>query len=292
MNRVNSYIDGLVFRLHDAHAQRIFLRTAYAVMFFAGLFFFPIREEVFGPQTIVRPFYAEPSLKVNIAYLLNNNRAYAIGAYFTYLVMAVLAFFNLGWRIPRVAVFGLGLMLYFACTPVFTSGWLLYNLFAFYLIFFSPNAKHPVGIFLSNLSFYACRFQFLLVYLVAGLTKLTGTNWIDGSAIHYALHLKHYGDSGVGSLLVEWPYFTMLITWSWLAFQFIMPALIWWRRARKVLFVYALAMHGFIAFGLHLPDFGLPMLAAYSLFITPSTAYRLDEWASAVRRKIKPRTTP
>lgn len=278
-----------LFTPNDAHAQGVFLRVAYAVMFLSGLYFFPIREEIFGPETLVRPFFAEPSLKLNIAYLLNNNRAYAVGAYYAYLIATVFAFFNWGWRIPRVAVFVLGNMLYFACTPAFTSGWLLYNLFAFYLIFLSPRAKHVLAVFVSNLAFLACRLQFLLVYIVAGLTKLTGTTWLDGSAIYYALHLSYYGNASP-SRLIEVPLLLQLLTWSWLVFQLLMPVMIWWKPARIWLFVYALLMHGFIALGMNLPDFGLGMIAAYSLFITASAAYRLDAWASAVRRKISPKT--
>ncbi len=291
MNSALRFIQGFVFNVNEAHAQRIFMRVAYAMIFLSGLYFFPIRAEIFGPETVVRPFYAEPKLKENIAYLLNNNRAYAIGAYYAYLVAAVLAFFNWGWRIPRIAVFVLGFMLYYACTPAFTSGWLLYNLFALYLIFFSPNARHPFWVLLSNLSFYACRFQFLLVYIVAGLTKLTGHSWFDGSAIYYALQLGYYGDAGFRSTLLAWPYLLMLITWAWFAYQLIVPVLIWWKPARKYLFVYAALMHGFIAFGMNLPDFGIGMIAAYSLFITKSSACRLDGLSSAVRRRIKARTT-
>lgn len=292
MNRIDRIMRSFVFQLHDAHAQRIFMRIAYAVIFFTGLYFFPIRNEIFSPETVVRPFFAEPNLKVNIAYLLNNNRAYAIGAYYAYLVAAVLAFFNLGWRIPRIAVYLLGVMLYFACAQAFTSGWLLYNLFAFYLIFLTPNARHPFAVFVSNLSFYTCRFQFLLVYAVAGLTKLTGSSWLDGSAMHYVLELKYYGDSGFHHAMLKWPYFLMVLTWCWLIYQLVVPFLIWWRPSRKYLFMYAVLMHGFIAFGMNLPDFGITMLAGYSLFITESAAYRLDGLTSAVSRKLVPKTTP
>jgi hypothetical protein len=286
MKLIDSFIGLFATQVHAPHAQKLFLRVAYAVMFATGCCFFTLRHDFFGPHTFIRPFYSEPSLKVSVAYLLNNTRGLAIPAYYSYLGLTLFAVFYPRWRAIRIAVFALGVMLYYACVPAFTAGWILYYLFACYLIFFTPNARHPFAVFITNLAFLSARLQLVLVYLIAGIAKVSGETWVEGSSVYYALHLNHYTEGWLRDLLapLTWP--LMLITWLWLIYHLVFPVLVWWPRARLVLFSIGICVHTFIAIGFSLPDFGLAMIRSYTLFTTKSAAYRLDVWKQKLLARI------
>lgn len=280
MSRIDRLLEQYSRSVVLPNVQWLFMKVAYGFMLLLALYFFEIRNEVWGSGSLFREWNPGNTKALNLAYLLDHVRSAALPVYYLHLVLLALCLVGVGGRVLRVLVFLSSVMLYYAAIPLFNASALLYNLFAVYLVFFDPKARHPVNVFFTNLAFLACRLQFVLVYAIAGIYKLSGTTWMEGSSVYYALHLPHYTGVWLRDQLSEHRGFLIFSNYLGLCYQLAFPILVWWKRLRLPLFVVALSFHGFIAFGMNLYDFGIGMLAAYALFAGEEWVLRLRHWAS------------
>ncbi|MEZ5942044.1 MAG: HTTM domain-containing protein [Planctomycetaceae bacterium] len=140
----------------------------------------------------------------------------------------------------------------------------VFRLFAFFFIFappwrelkeapttLSPERPHagfpawPIRLF---------QLQFCLIYLCAGIQKSNGAEWIDGTAVYYTLRLDDMTGCHLPGFIAESLAWSKFFTWGTLAFELLVPFLIWNRWLRWPCIVLAMLFHLGMeyAFNLHL----------------------------------------
>lgn len=283
MKLIDRHIERWSSSLHSAATQRLFVRSIFVFLFVDYLYLWPIRGLVWGEASLLKPLQQPDSLVVNLAAILDHERAFALPAYYLMLAASLWCAFGFrGQRALRLAVFALSLMLYYAAMPVFNASLLLFHLFVFFSLGMDEDARTPARRLVSNVAFAAARLQLVLVYAVAAGYKWSGTMWPDGSAVYYALMLDRYDALGVGGMLAgKWSLLSGF-TYMGLAYQTAFPVLIWVKRFRTPLLIAAVTFHGFIAVVLNLPDFGIAMIIAYTVFL-PN---RYAEWILKLPNRI------
>lgn len=141
------------------------------------------------------------------------------------------------------------------------------------------------GTWTHNTVLILCVYQILLVYLVSSVLKLSGSEWLEGSALYYALSLEQFQVLPLLSQLA-WQSTPMVMVATWIALwvQLLFPVLIFWRPSRYVALVLISGMHLGIGLFLGLWPFSLAMISLDLLLV------RDGSWVRAwgfVRRTIR-----
>lgn len=292
MKAIDRVIGHWSSHLHSAATQRLFARSIFLFLLLDYLYLWPVRSLIWGNDSLLKPVQHADEGLANIVAVLDHERAFALPAYYLMLLASLWCLFAFrGHRLMRLVVFALSLLLYYAAMPVFNASLLLFHLFVFFSLGMDEDARTPERRLVSNVAFAAARFQLVLVYAVAAGYKWSGTMWTDGSAVYYALMLDRYDALGIGQWLSgQWSLLAGF-TYLGLAYQTAFPLLIWFKRFRTVLLVAAVAFHGFIAVALNLPDFGIAMIFAYTVFLPNRYAERIlgvtDKWMNRLFKKAR-----
>ena len=128
---------------------------------------------------------------------------------------------------------------------------------------------------LHHLGFYAIWIQIAILYFVSGVWKLRGDLWLSGEAMLMSLSFPQFSLPWIRESLTENTWYVALGTWLVLAYQLLFAFLIWIRPVRKSLLAFGLLFHLSIVFIIGLADFGLFMIASYSIFLSSSDARKV-----------------
>lgn len=120
-------------------------------------------------------------------------------------------------------------------------------------------------------AFWIIRLQLLLAYAATGLHKLTGTHWLDGTAMGIAATDPAFGPAWITAfpLLAQW------ITWTVLVFQLTFPIAVWFNRTRPTWMVIGAAFHLATAMWMDIPEMGLAFIVCYSSWLSDHDIARL-----------------
>jgi len=132
----------------------------------------------------------------------------------------------------------------------------------------SPDGWRSV---LGTSAFWILRLQLLLAYAATGLHKLTGTHWLDGTALGIVATDPAYGPLW----LAQFPTAAMALTWAVLVFQLTFPIAVWFRRTRVPWMVIGIAFHLGTAFALGIAEMAFAFLAAYPIWLNEEEAARI-----------------
>jgi hypothetical protein len=126
--------------------------------------------------------------------------------------------------------------------------------------------------------------QLCIFYGFAGVYKLLGQSWRDGTAVYYALRLPEFRLPGLSELIYLNAGLVIFLTYATLAFELSFPLLVWSRRTRWIVAVQALWFHVFIAVFLGLALFSAQALI-FQLVLFDDARYtalarRLGSWRS------------
>ncbi|MFG6446430.1 HTTM domain-containing protein [Microbacterium sp. P07] len=148
-----------------------------------------------------------------------------------------------------------------------------------------PRPPEWVANWTHNTVLILCVYQILLVYLVSSVLKLAGEEWLEGTAIYYALSIDQFRVLPVLSDTV-WQFTpaVMMATWTALWVQLLFPVLILWRPTRYVAIFLITGMHLGIAVLLGLWPFSLTMIALDLLLIRDRSWVRAGGWATRAGR--------
>ncbi|GAA1965985.1 HTTM domain-containing protein [Kitasatospora viridis] len=123
--------------------------------------------------------------------------------------------------------------------------------------------------------------QVVLVYATAGLYKVQGSRWQDGTALWYPLHLDYFTPwPGPAHLLAASSLVVLLLSYGTVLLQVAFPFALANRRLKNALLVVMLLEHVGIAVLLGLPLFSLAMLAADAVFLPGALLVRVGGWRS------------
>lgn len=141
-----------------------------------------------------------------------------------------------------------------------------------------------------NTAVVLCGYQVVLIYVNAGIFKLMGKEWLDGSALYYALNLDVFRVFPVLSDLA-WKFTPFVVIGSWISIwaQLLFPLLLLWKPTRYAALVVIMGMHIGIGLFLGLWPFSLAMIALDLVFIRDSSWERAFAWARRMRRRARRR---
>lgn len=127
-----------------------------------------------------------------------------------------------------------------------------------------PTPRHVLATF----GVWALRLQLLLVYAAAAAHKLTGTTWLDGTAVGI---VATDGTYDLGWLMAV-PGASVLLTWLVLSGMLLFPLAVWWRPTRRIFLVMGALFHLATAVFLGIPEMGTAFLVAYALWLDEDEA--------------------
>lgn len=260
--------------------------AVYAWFLVQWLLLFPLKDSLWGTTNAFYRHGFDDGILENFIYRLVYDPGLFSWIWWTHAVACVLAIFPSIWSvIPRCMVWITGWMLYYSAYRVFNSGMLLMLLLAFYSIFIHGRSRRWPLILLSNVFVGLCYFQITWVYFSSAMFKWMGDQWVEGSAVYYALNIDRFG-----GYAMDWsqPWIcilSMIITWLVLLFQTLFPVLIWLKKWRIQTIVIGVLIHVGVGVFLHLWDFAMAMLVSYTLFV------RDEDWRWLVNTFFRRRIT-
>jgi hypothetical protein len=112
--------------------------------------------------------------------------------------------------------------------------------------------------------------QVALVMLAAGVWKLRGDDWIDGTALYYVTRLDGFwGNLPVPDALLSSAPALRLLTYATLAIELTVPLLIWVPKLRRAALATAIAFHLALAYAMNLFLFEWIMILGWCAFLRP-----------------------
>jgi len=271
-------------QLHP-QAAKLLTKAVYLVLLVNTLLLLPAAAQIWGPDAYMLQVPAYQSSVNQVIALLYLD---GVAPFYGWFVAGQIIFLLLGLtgRFPRITA----LFIWFFTINLFSKAIELsnggYNLMAILTLYFvamngnsarwSPNRlSGQLRILISNLSFYAVRVQVAILYATAGLYKITGAYWLEGSALEYVLRLPEYSTPWVMNNLtsIEW----LMVTGNYfvLIYQLAFPIMIWFRKVRFPVIWIGTIFHMGIAFVVGIPDFAFMVIASYFAFYPEETATRI-----------------
>jgi hypothetical protein len=131
------------------------------------------------------------------------------------------------------------------------------------------RGKQPIsGSVSANVAIRLMQLHMCVIYLFAGLGKLQGETWWDGTALWGALANYEYQSMDM-TWLGQWPLLINVLTHTVVAWEVSYTVLIWPRLTRPIILALAVPLHLGIAFCMGMITFGLAMLIGNLAFISP-----------------------
>lgn len=118
----------------------------------------------------------------------------------------------------------------------------------------------------ANLGLRLIQLHLCLIYGIAGLSKLKGVSWWDGTAVAKVIMTPEFRIFDL-SWLLGYPMLVNFLTHTGLFLELLYPVLIWVRPLRPLVIASAILLHLGIDLSLGLFEFGLVMTAANFAFI-------------------------
>lgn len=134
-----------------------------------------------------------------------------------------------------------------------------------------PKASDSI---LANIAIRLMQLHMCVIYLFAGLSKLRGPAWWDGSAMWMAFANFEY-QSWDMTWMADWPQLVSFLTHVTVAWEISYFALVWPRLSRPVVLLLAVPLHLGIGLCLGMMTFGLAMLIGNLAFVPPGMVRRV-----------------
>lgn len=128
----------------------------------------------------------------------------------------------------------------------------------------------------ANISMRLIQLHMCVIYFFAGISKLQGPAWWDGSAMWGAVGNLEYQSYDM-TWLARWPLLVAAMTHITVLWELSYSALVWPRLTRPVVLFIAVPLHLGIALFLGMPTFGTIMIVANMAFISPGLVRRVIE---------------
>lgn len=132
----------------------------------------------------------------------------------------------------------------------------------------------------TNVATRLLQLHLCVIYLFGGLAKARGQMWWDGTALWYAVSNYEY-QSWDTTFIAAYPSVFTALTHVALLWEIFYCALVWPRWTRPLTLAIAVVVHAGIGLGLGMATFGIMMIAANGIFLSP-------DWIRSWRRVEKP----
>jgi len=135
----------------------------------------------------------------------------------------------------------------------------------------------------ANIAIRLIQLHMCIIYLFAGMSKLTGETWWNGTAMWLAMANLEYQSLDM-TWLSRWPRLINFMTHLTVFWELYYCALIWPRRLRPIMLLLAVPLHLGIALCLGMVTFGLVMLIANLAFVPPWVVHAVLDWRAGQGR--------
>ncbi|GAA2331354.1 HTTM domain-containing protein [Saccharopolyspora halophila] len=323
---MDAFCARLVEQAVSPHAAAV-LRIGYGLLYLVFLLReLPHRNEIWGPGSPWTPALAT-QLSEQTGWLsiltLSDGRAYFESCYA--LALLASALFTLGWRTRAVSVLFAVVVISFHGRAIFMTDGAdnLIRLMAIYLCFTAcgrcwsldarrtrlrasryeaarlpgrpeghlwrhlVSARRQLSTVVHNCAMFVIVAQICIVYGAAGLYKIQGSSWQDGTALHYVLNLSPFQPwPALSQLMDSQPMMLAIASYLSALLQVAFPFVLF-SRIKYIVLTMLLGMHLGIAILLGLPLFSGAMIVADAMFI-PRRFYRYlgQAWRRAFRRTV------
>jgi hypothetical protein len=274
--RLYEAVDKLTESRTHPHTIRLFRRVIYGWYLLSMFTLLPAASQFWGPHSLIP---LTPDRPIPLLQLLDLP---AFRGAWLLFVIAEIVLLTLGMtcRWPRT----IALLIYIVSMNLNNRAWVildggdnLMQIMLIYLIFMDPSLPGaPVKASLltyannaiTNAVFLIARLQVVAVYIVAGLGKVDGPLWQNGTALYYTLSVDDFTFPAVREFVANYPFFSVVGTYVTLFYQLSFPWLIWNRKVRPWLMLLGTVMHLQIALVMGLFTFGFAVMASYVVFFT------------------------
>jgi HTTM domain len=131
----------------------------------------------------------------------------------------------------------------------------------------------PWRALLHNVGVLGLLLQLATMYLVAGLHKLFGAPWLDGSAAGIVLRIDRFSLPALSPLVYENELVSQAMTYWTVLFELTAPVLLWLPATRWLVAVQSVLFHGGIGILMGLVIFALEA-TMFQLIVFPDSSYR------------------
>lgn len=134
-----------------------------------------------------------------------------------------------------------------------------------------------VATMLHNLAIFACVLQVCIMYFNAGIAKVPGKYWQNGTAFYYVLASQEFGMTDIGPLVWNHRLLLGLMTWAPLLLQLAFPWIYLFGRPwpRRITVVGAMLFHVGILILMGLSTFALIMIGVEMLLLSDADWHAL-----------------
>lgn len=140
----------------------------------------------------------------------------------------------------------------------------------------------------ANIAIRLIQVHMCVIYLFAGMGKLAGESWWDGTALWGALANYEYQSIDV-TWLAEWPLTINVMTHFTLLWELSYCVLVWHRLTRPIVLLLAIPLHMGIAICMGMITFGLIMLIGNLAFISPALVRTIIDRKNASKAEVRTR---
>ncbi len=231
-----------------------------------SLYLLPIKDILWGADSFFAVAKGGSGFISNMFYVLSYNRWLDDAIFFTHLIAVLWLIAGRWTTVAKVVVYFTGYVLWYAAYYTYNSGYLTCLLLVFFLIFSFPRSKRAILGVTTNLAMLAIMLQVAHIYAVAASAKWAGEDWLNGSAVYYAINLDHYSADWMQEMIGEASWLLIAMNFFGLIYQTLFPLLIWFKKIKLPLLVCGMIFHLGIAVMLGLYDFGFAMIIAYVVF--------------------------
>lgn len=134
---------------------------------------------------------------------------------------------------------------------------------------YASSAQLFLGEYTSPWALRLMQLQVSIIYLRAGLAKLGGEAWLNGSAAYYPTQVQEYRRFPLPKVLIG-AFWIRLATWGTILIEIGLGTAIWVKEFRYVILVCGLAFHLVLEYFVNLQLFGWTMMCCLLLFVSPT----------------------
>lgn len=282
----------------DRHADYGFavMRIATGVFLLGWLLAnLPVASRIWGPGSQYWQPYRE-ILGYNFPFNLLQSAGPGLFWVWYAITIGLVVAFLLGWRTRLVTplLFIAYTTLNGQNTPISDGGNYFIRIMLVYLILVDVSRRWSLdsrrraaqnspetqtGSVLHNLGLCLVVAQICIVYLEAGLYKVQGALWQNGTAVYYPLQSEAYGVlPPLSDLLTNWSYPVVIATYVTVLAQVAFPFLLFNRYTRRIALLALLGMHLSIAVAMGLPFFSGIMASADAVLVSGATWVAIVTW--------------
>ncbi len=288
MQYIESKLINFAVKGWHTSAIALYRKAIYIYLLFFTLLQLPTAAELWSDNALLPIKFFDGNIFLQSLNLLSHQN---FAPYYWIIVGAlmlccVLSFFLKRQQVLAVLIYFLYSNLYFRSITIQNGSADLMHIQLFFLMFMNENTPSlqdgkwkQFQCTLSNFAFLASQLQVILVYLIAGFSKVGAPNWVEGNALHFVALNEEYSVEFFKAIAWRFPLLLKGLSWAILLFQLSFPVLIWIKRFKSYLLGLGVLLHLSITLLMGIPDFGLIMIVMYLLFCSES-------WCNAMATKL------